>query len=36
MQFMIKNLRLLVGTKNITLTFGCWDDGARFVELMVV
>jgi hypothetical protein len=36
MRFMIKNLRLLVGVKNITLTFSCWDDRASFDELTVI
>jgi hypothetical protein len=35
-RFMIKNLRLSVGMKNITLAFSFWDDGASFDELMVI
>jgi hypothetical protein len=33
---MIKNLHLLVGAKNITLTFDYWDDVASFNELTVI
>jgi hypothetical protein len=35
-RFMIKNLRLLVCTKSITLAFGYWDDGASFDELTII